>query len=402
MDDKDLFDQLKRGPLIRNGFDENLRRRINENLDKPKRKTMSPLFIRWGTLSASFLLILAVAVGLWSWKSFTGDANKMEALSTEQASASQPASPEREINPIPHSAVVIGLRLDNDQSGTSSSTYRTILVAPENDKLTFFRSGEGIWMPYKTNFWKIEAVPDARGKGDQTLEALKSGIRKLESSVTVAPVQLRRTEKLLYAGNKYVSILQTTNVNEEGQPVERSEAWVNEVSNLAPEVRVDDVNALKDGNYSLAQALGTNTAEEDVNQWVIARDTGNWVAKQSVSVSRPTTLQDLHDWPTLSVQLTKAIVKDDPIALSWDEIRRLEPQAMDAYTSQDEDVAIIVTDNSLKLIPYRLSDAEMREQTVTLPIQANESVVMVQWATQEKYVENWKQLFSKWFAASAN
>ncbi|QMV44421.1 hypothetical protein [Cohnella cholangitidis] len=402
MEDKDLFDQLKRGPLIRNGFDEELRRRINENLDKPNRRAIRPLLVRWGAVSTSFLLIVAVVIGLWSWKTFTGDNASKETLSTEQASASQQASPDREINPIPHSAVVIGLRADKDQSGMSSSSYRTIMVAPEREKLTFIRSGQGIWMPYKTNFWKIDAVPDAQGKGNETLEALKSGVRKEKIKVANEPTLARTNEKLLYAGNQFVSVLQNSNVNEDGVPVEQSDVWINEVSNLAPEARGNQANALKAGNFTLAQALGANAAEPpNVDQWVIARDAGNWVAKQPAGNNGLTTVRDIQSWPALSVQLTKAIVKDDPLALSWDEVRSLEPRAIDAYTSQDEDIAVIVTDSSIKLIPYQLPEEEMKDSTVTVSLRANESVVMVQWATQEKYVESWKLLFDKWFEASA-
>jgi hypothetical protein len=401
VDDKDLFDQLKRGPLIRNGFDEELRRRINDNLDKPKRRTIRPLLVRWGAVSTSFLLIVAVVIGMWSWKSLTGDTAQKDALSTEQASASQQASPEREINPIPHSAVVIGLRADTDQSGMSSSSYRTIIVAPEQEKLTFIRSGQGIWMPYKTNFWKIDAVQDSLGKGTETLEALKSGVRKEKIKVANEPTLARTTEKLLYAGNQFVSILQNSNVNEKGVPVEQSNVWINEVSNLAPDVRANQANALKMGNFSLAQALGTDTVDTNIDQWVIARDSGNWIAKQSANNKGLTTVQDIQSWPALSVQLTKAIVKDDPLAMSWEEVRNLEPRAVDAYTSQDEDIAVIVTDSSLKLIPYQLPEEQMKDSTVTVSLRANESVVMVQWATQEKYVESWKQLFDKWFEASA-
>ena len=166
MDDKDLFEQLKRGPLARNGFDDNLRRRINDNLEKPSRRTIRPWFTRVGTLSAAFVLLVAV-VGLLNWKGLTGESSQKLTLPTDQASASAQASDDRELNPIPHSAVVIGLRTDEAQ-GTSSQ-YRTIVVAPENEELSFVRSGSGIWMPYLSNLLKIDAVPDSSGKANQQL-----------------------------------------------------------------------------------------------------------------------------------------------------------------------------------------------------------------------------------------
>ncbi|QJD82463.1 hypothetical protein [Cohnella herbarum] len=397
MDDKDLFEQLKRGPLTRNGFDDNLRRRINDNLDKPSRRTIRPWYTRMGAISAAFVLLVAV-VGLLNWKSLSGDSSQKLTLPTDQASASAQASKDRDINPVPHSAVVIGLRTDEAQ-GTSSE-YRTIFVAPENNELSFVKSGSGIWMPYKSNFWKIDAVPDSMGNGTQLLVALKSGVEKKVNQPFVAK-PMSQSEKLLYAGNEFVSIMQTTNLKDKGNTVDRSEVWVNQVTNLAPAVRYENNNALAEGNFTLARALGTNESELQIDQWAIAREPGSWVAKQPGSTSLLTNETEIASWPNVSVQLSKAIVKDDPLALTWDEVKSLESQAVDAFTSQDEDIAIIVTDNELKLIPYQLPQTERTEKTVTLSLKPNESIVMVQWATQEKYVENWKLLFSKWFATSA-
>lgn len=115
MDDKDLFEQLARGPLKHNGFDDNLRRKINDQLDSPHRSLRRPWFVRWGAISASFLLVVAVVVAIWSWESFSPEESDKLSIPSEQASTSAQASEELKINPIPHSAVVIGLRTDYNQ-----------------------------------------------------------------------------------------------------------------------------------------------------------------------------------------------------------------------------------------------------------------------------------------------
>jgi hypothetical protein len=398
MEDKELFEQLARGPLTRNGFNESLRRKINESIDMPKRKSSRPWFIRWRALSASLLLIVVVAVGFTSWRSLNHSHSNKQSLLNEQATASSQVTNEKEINPIPHSAVVIGLRDDSVEDGPS--TYRTILVAPQDGRIANMGSGTGIYMPYKTNFWKIDTVQDALGKGLQTIVASRAGQKWPETNGSEKISPLRRSEKLLYAGNQFVSILQTTNVNETGDSVDQSQVWINEVVALDPLERAKNVNALEETHFPLAKALDTYGAEAGIDQWVITREASKWIAKKPIIASSLTNVSEIRSWPTIPVQLTENIVKDAPLAISWDEVQKLEPTAKDAFTSQDEDILAIVTDNSIKLYPYRLPEAEMK--AITIPISTNESVVMVQWATRQVYVENWIKMFSKWFPASAN
>ncbi len=175
MNDKELFEQLERGPLTRDGFDEALRRRINESLDKPGRKVRRPWFVRWSAISAACLMIVAVAVGLWSWKGIDSGQENNQSLVVNPTPASSNAASDKEINPIPHSAVVIGLREDS-RDGTTSS-YRTLLVAPQKERITYMGSVKGIWMPYKSSFWKIDAVSDSPGKGTESLQAVRYGMK---------------------------------------------------------------------------------------------------------------------------------------------------------------------------------------------------------------------------------
>lgn|GEM_PF-1432403 len=400
MDDKDLFEQLRSGPFSRNGFDENLRRKINENLDNPRRGAKRPSFLRLSVVGASFLLIVVVTVALWGWDGFGAERKGEElALPTEQASSAAATDEEDEMNKLPHSAVVIGLRKDE---ADMRSSYRTIVVAPENDRLKKIGSGEGIWMPYGQDFWQIEAVDDSLGKGDQQLVAHLKGVKMAltEEKGTKDASRLRRTEKLLYAGDRYVSVLQTTNVDTEGRTIGQSDVVVNLLQTLKPDNRAANLDALSMENVSLNEALGSDDSAAQVNRWAVVRENNAWVAKEALKVSGVYGAEEIRRWPTVDVRLEKTkVAKDEPLALAWSEVTRIEPGAVDAFTSQDEDVAVIVSDDRIQLVPYRLPESE--RNPVTIDLAANESVVMVQWATQEQYVENWKKWFGEWFADSS-
>ncbi|TVY02363.1 hypothetical protein [Cohnella terricola] len=398
MDEKELFEQLRSGPLSRNGFDDALRRKINENLDHPRRGLRRPPFLRFGMIGASFVLAVAVVAGVWSWRGTVGEEADKSTLPTEQASATASATNEREINPIPHSAVVIGLRKD-DAQGTRS-TYRTVVVAPENNQLQLIGTGPGIWMPYKQNFWHIEATEDPMGKGDQRLVARKSGKKKENEGELTEPAMLRKTEKLLYAGDHYVTILQTTNVNDNGKPVEASRVLTNLLPTISFENRVRNANAVEEGNVTLAEALKTGDSGLAYDQWAVVRENNEWVAKENGPIKGKFDARDIYDWPTVNVRFANTdIVKDNPPVLSEADIKRIEPDAIDAFTSQDEDIALFVTRSSLKVLSYQLPENE--RQSVVVGIEPGESVVMVQWAIQENYVKNWINWSRGWFAPSA-
>ncbi|BBI33247.1 hypothetical protein [Cohnella abietis] len=395
MDDKELFEQLARSPLTKNGFDEELRRKINHYLDNPKKKSVRPWFVRWSVLSASFLLIVVIVSGLWGWNSLSSNKRGELTLPLEQASSSSQPVIEREINPNPHSAVVIGLRKDSDQGALSS--YRTIIIAPENNKLTFIRSGSGIYMPYKTHFWKVDTVMDSAGEGVQTIEATRADkVKKREASIEIT-APLRRTEKLLFAGNHYLSILQTTNSDGYGYVVDHTKAWVNEVTALDPSVRMNDPESLQNNHITIANALGTTEVIKGSEEWAMVRDSYKWVGKQPNSQSIVNNASELLNWPTLSVALTEQATGPDTLSITGKQVLKLDRNAIDAYTSPAEDLIAIVADRRITLYPYQLKGAEMQELSVSVPIDTNESVVMVNWAVDERYVESWKQLFTKWF-----
>lgn len=398
MDDKDLFEQLARGPLTRDGFDDSLRRKIHERIDNPKRRTNRFWNWRWGGASAAFLFLL-VLFAIWTWGSYSigesGESQKLQ-LSEQTSSLTEQSSAAELQNETPRSGILLGLRKDlagGRDGEITSSSYRTILVVPQDKELVIAASGPGIYMPYNMSFWKIDAVPDAWGKGLQRVEAFQVNQISEEVPSKTLPSSLRRSERLLFAGNRFVSIEQNTTVTKEGASVQQTDVWVNNVEHLLPALRNKNNDVLQELHYTFAAALGLDRSSSDIEEWTIDRVPGKWVAKQPYQASALLNTQSDLDLQQVDVPLTDYVLSHDTLALDWDEIHAIEPSASDAFTSPNEDLLAIVVDKGIKIYPYKMTEEWMKP--LTIQTDANEKIIMVQW-TLNSHIDSWTKQLRKW------
>src|SRR5690606_13321816 len=224
--DRQLKEDLARGPLTRDGFDERLRRRIEERLDFSRRAPRRMLLSAAVYATAGMLAIAAFWTGVWRW---TGterhSADELAMPVHEQAAVSDqryPAIPDGQalMNAGIRSAFLIGLRRDepNPEGAGVISEYRTMLIAERDGMPQVVAEGSGILMPYGQEFWLIRAVRD--GAGGQRLIAApaemsgaaggvpaeSAGGEEARDAASGGVIQ----EQLLFAGNRYVSVRQVT------------------------------------------------------------------------------------------------------------------------------------------------------------------------------------------------
>lgn len=397
MDDKELFEQLERGPLARNGFDERLRGRILEEIDRPGRRR-KPRVVPLARIGAACAMVFAVLIGVWIWQSNDREAG-MGAEDRKMQSASPSASaPIALTTEPPRSVMLIGLRKDipEGQAGGPSSTYRSILVAPESGKLTVDASLNGIYMPYKQKFYRLDAVGDSLGKGAQTIASVPAGQGE-PAAIAVDPAY-RTNEKLLFAGNKYVSLLQTKTAADTGETT--SHVWVKDITQLDPALRETASAAGEEPHYPLSQLV--TAAGESADEWTIARQAGEWVGKvptASANALNPeAALANIAETKAISAQLPPDVASYDTLWLSWDDIRAREPAAVDAFTSPTQDILAVQTAGAIRVFAYRMQESDMGP--LTIPLENGESVVMVQWA-QDNYVDAWKTMLRQWIGTAS-
>ncbi|MBO9599733.1 MAG: hypothetical protein J7559_18155 [Cohnella sp.] len=391
MDDKELREQLSRGPLVRNGFDEALRRRIHEEIANPRRRTRrlgAPL----ARLGGVFAVLFAVLAGAWIWQAQSNGDSMSEQMKSENAQDATPAHSAETVftSETPRSAMLIGLRKDAPSGQTS--TYRSVLVAPEEGKLRVNASLEGIYMPYKMKFYRLDAIGDSFGKGTQTIVSVPAG-EALPDAIATEPAY-RTNEKLLFAGNKYVSLLQTATEADTGDTTSR--VWVKDIEQLAPTLRESAVRSRDEPHYKLTQLVPASSLRTD--EWTIARQTGQWVIKvPGTAESSEQLLNRISNSTGTGPNLPTEVASYDKLWLNWEDIRAMEPAAIDAYTSPTEDLLAVQTAGAITISAYRMKEEDMKPLTIKL--EDGESIVMVQWA-QDGYVNNWKTMLGQWIGTT--
>ncbi|KIL34801.1 hypothetical protein SD71_17410 [Cohnella kolymensis] len=389
-DDKDLFEQLTRGPLNRNGFNDALRKKIYDSIEKPKKRSAGFRLFKSVSAGAAFMFLIGVLLGVWIWKGTPFGFLQNTGEADTAASADRGALFAGNTGDVqPQSAILIGLRKDEASGGQSS--YRTVLVVPQDGKLTVAADGPGIWMPYKQKFWKIDNVPYLTGKGKQILiaePAVSASSTYLENSP-----QLSRTEKLLFAGNRYVSVSESINDSAHGNKRDKTFLRVKEIEQLKTSERRKELLSSRQAYVTLSEVAGTSRVPAGMDQWTIARVPGKWVAMQHAAESNTGRGDSPSDWTQTGVTLSSAVLSHDTLSIAWDDVYSIERSARDAFTSPREDLAAIVTDNSIDIYPYRMKD--FRKRALKLPVDPAETIVMVQWATSS-YVDSWKEELGKW------
>jgi len=375
--DKELREQLSRDPFPRRGFDARLRKRILERVARREERggifRVIPRGIPAYALSAFVVALLGI--GLWLWNDQHRDgiqeaANEMPASAPAvEPTAAPPASSTRY-------ALLIGLRQDAERGSAGTvSRYRTVLIAPpgsDPDRLELVADDAGLYMPYGQNFWEIASVmtPDGR----QALQAIQATGRKGAGSnaANLASVpDYLLSERVIYAGNRYLTI-QSDVRDAQGHTAEN--LWVKDIAQLNAERSEPSAEphiALED---LVPAAGGAGAVDERHEQWAISRIPGRWVPQTP-------------DSDLLNVQLPAEAVQHDQLTLSWEQIQRLEPGALDAFTYGN--ILGVVANGSIRVQAVRSGEAV--SEPVSVPLSGGESIVMIQWA-QDPYVDRWIEL----------
>ncbi|MFC3767885.1 hypothetical protein [Paenibacillus sp. GCM10012303] len=379
----ELERELSSGPLPRKGFTDQLRMRIEERVDE-KEKSSRSWFAMAGYV-CSIIVMLAVFTSVVLYSDKTAEIaipNTVEIQQPQQQELSM-FSAGYDSQESFKSGLLIGLRNDD-----RDVTYRTLYIAPKNDRPAVVAQGSGILVPYKRDFWKIDQLRYETVTDRFEFFAARPASQRAAEPRSIAPTLFRdnpnekvvHAERILFAGNEYVSIGETNETIAGNVSSPSSKMWTTTIPSLAG----------KREPVSLSEVLQVNTTAPDytTHEWFVARSQGRWVPMTAEQAAESASAKPalLETYRQINAQLPKTVVNHDEPCCAWSELGTRFPGASDSFSSPAKDMTVVSSDGLL--LVFGSPDQLSGEPALTIKLKPKETVVMAQWAT-DHYVEEW-------------
>ncbi|MCC2685643.1 MAG: hypothetical protein K0R75_2542 [Paenibacillaceae bacterium] len=436
--ESDIESELQDGPLRQAAFTDELRQEIERRVERERR--LSPLaklsLQAIGSLCCVAALLFVGAAAPWFAPAEAQDDAALQLQSVAaDGGAAEPglaggdteAAEAASAGAAFRSGLLIGLR--TDLAAGEGSNYRTLYIAPVEGQLGVVAEGSGVLVPYKQQFWMIEPV--ARITVDGAAQVLTArpvdlggaggapagvgsgaggsggaGVAAAGGTGEVG-ASAGRSEKLMFAGNQYVSIAETalpagggtsggasTSAKPAGSAT-LTDAWVTRLPALADSATQRASRLTLGEAFTAADAAAAPAQAADASRWTLTRRAGHW--QPQLLESRPT--GDRRGGAALrgvNAALPEQIANYDALCCTWTAIKARQPRAIDAMSSPDGEMLAIVSVGRIDV--YAVIDGAIAaKRTLSLELNKRESLVMSQWATG-RYVDEWSRKTRKYLA----
>jgi hypothetical protein len=399
----EFFKKLAEGPFRQKGFSKQLQQRIEHTMDQQSMpfKVRIPKIIAIGFVMLFLLFLIQLDLA---------KPNVIVKSGAKQASVVPEANTSTLQQAPIHSVLLLGLRTDlllkNDKTALQDnyeSTYRTLMIAPDNLdylQLSVVAKGNGILVPYGQEFWKINVLTQqtTNEMKNYYLTAYPAKTQPSKENLLDAVMpneQLKHNEKLVFVGNKYVSIEEQEVVSRDNVSTSFKAVWTRELEQINAKKSKDSSDK---AHISLQRVLGNEQTNEVIagiqsqkkaingENWTIARQNGKWVpqiAEININQTNNTQGYIMH---TLPLTLPENVVSHDQLVSTWEKVKQVRNDAVDAISSPDGDMIAIMTTSTLYVYPY--ANHQFGSLALQVALNNNESLVMAQWASA-KYADKW-------------
>jgi len=331
------------------------------------------------------------------------DANLLK-LPKEIAMTENTDSIEKDVS----SGILLGLKsLDlNGEGNMESWTYRTIYIRSQNKDIANIQEMEGLFLPRRSGFWKIEVIREGiDDKVNDKISAYQLD-KKPDEEIKMEmfsftpesqPEEQNTIKNILFVSNDYISI---ENIHYRNKGQRYLEFYpIDNINNGNP-IKISDImgeagkEALMQGfNREMAQDMDYKNTVLDINpnetSFGIFRRNGMWIFKGRVNYIENSSY--LYRDFNINILPTKELISFDELLVPWKEIKSKVPEALDAFTSPNEDIAVILTYGYILI--YRIDNGTLSDEPIErIKLNSGEKVVMAEWALG-KYSLLWEEQF---------
>ncbi|NFK10743.1 hypothetical protein FDA92_06090 [Clostridium botulinum] len=297
--------------------------------------------------------------------------------------------------------VLIGLKSSKEDyvdEYKNEKKYRTIFISSRNRNLKNVIETENLFVPRKDGFCEIgvNRINNLSNIQDNIFVnplynncPIKNNFR-LEQDVKNKSIY----RDILFVSNDYISI--EYNDIDKDKPIDLYKVKMLPIDNINAMAGVNIGDIIdKDSEKILVSSLESciRSKDKDIlnklerscrkDSFFLTRRNGHWILK-----GRLNGIDDKEEYIDFNIntEIPEKILNYDDLNLSWNSIKSKVPNALDAYTSPNKDLAIITTEKELYV--YTIEDGKLSNKAIYEMELNKETVVMAEWATAD-YAKKW-------------
>jgi len=305
------------------------------------------------------------------------------------------------------SGVLLGIKSYSydDLTGLDNWEYKTIWIRFNNRSIASVYEMKELLVPRRKGFWLVNVNRDNNNNSlnDHIKAVQKSNLKEevldfttslfMESNFRMGKEKEKSDilKNILYIGNDYVSteVIHKSNNRKTLQvyPIDYLED--EKAINISDIIGSDGLRIFKEGAKSIVKADSSVFLDE--TSFGLIRRNGYWIMKGRINYE--SNQEELYKDYNIKTVPPKELVNYDELAIPWSIIKSKVPEAVDAFTSPNEDIIIVVTRNNLLI--YSIQDNEISKQELgKIKIDSSDNIVMAEWGTG-RYTILWEEEFLK-------
>lgn len=137
----------------------------------------------------------------------------------------------------------------------------------------------------------------------------------------------------------------------------------------------------------------------DLDNLSMVRKGGKWILQIPVYENyqhegNGSTFYSVTEYIPYECKLPASLTVYDKLCVEWDQVVKAVPDAVDAFSSPQDDLLIVTTAD--KLIVFKDPMKDLNQQVLSVQLTKNERVVLNQWAV-DAYADKWESELGKYF-----
>ncbi len=294
--------------------------------------------------------------------------------------------------------ILLGIKTSYFDELTQSDNwqYKTLWLRFNNRQMASSYEMEDLLVPRKKGFWLVDVKRD---NGNDKIEAMQKTELNNEMLYDLE-VPLTRTfgieskeiytsilKNILYIGNDYVSTEVINRADNkktlEVYPIDYLED--EKTINISDIIGEDGLIAFKEGAQSILKS--DNNIYLDETSFGLTRRNGYWIMKGRINYQSND--EELYNDFNIKRIPPKELVNYDELVIPWNKVKSRVPEAIDAFTSPNDDIIIIVTRNELliySIVDYEISQKELGK----LKMDNSDTIIMAEWCIG-RYAMLWEE-----------